>query len=467
MNLTVGLIKASLPSYFPEKYNVFETATRGLEQVAADHEARLVVAPDIPMDAAQTRQAISYLEGAGADLILLLHGGFSMGEIAREVARHAGPVGFWATPEPHHAGDVQLNNFVSLNMSLSIARDVRPARAPAPLWLFGAIEEQAVHEKIAQTLDALRMMKSVRGARIGLVGGVAPGFYNMQVCESALSNRFGVEIVHYGIDHLRRAIARQDADEVGRERAAMNRAAPFDGVSDAQAELTARTVLGLRQLAREGGFDALAVSDWPDLQDDPGMHPGAAFSWLEECDNLPVASEGDVMGAITQLAVKGLTGKVGCILDMTSPRPDKNQILMWHGGGGPFHLSDGRVRLINHPMIGRGTAEGPVYGAIADYRFARGPVTVCRIGESGDGLFAFEAEVVDGDEPGFDGCRGWLTDFVCEHGDASAHDVVSAVMAHGVEHHFILIQGRHLPALRAFSRLSGTSWQAVAGHNKS
>ena len=35
------------------------------------------------------------------------------------------------------------------------------------------------------------------------------------------------------------------------------------------------------QLA-EDGFAGLAVSDWPALQDDPGMHPGAAFTWLEE-----------------------------------------------------------------------------------------------------------------------------------------------------------------------------------------
>lgn len=77
---------------------MFETATRALEAVAAAHEAGVVVAPDIAMDAAQTRDAIRHLDGQGADMIVLLHGGFSMGEIAREVARHHGPVGFWATP---------------------------------------------------------------------------------------------------------------------------------------------------------------------------------------------------------------------------------------------------------------------------------------------------------------------------------------------------------------------------------
>lgn len=415
--------------------------------------------PDIAMDAAQTRDAIRHLDGQGADMIVLLHGGFSMGEIAREVARHHGPVGFWATPEPHHSGDIQLNNFVSLNMSLSISRDVRPEGAPPPLWLFGAADDNAVRGKIGHAIDALRMAKEVQGARIGLVGGVAPGFFNMQVSESLLTRRLGIEIEHFGIDHLRRLVIAQTVDDVRRERAELEAAAPFVGVSEEHAELTVRIALALRQLAAEGGFDALAVSDWPDLQDDPGIHPGAAFSWVEEKDNIPVASEGDIMGAATQLAVRALTGKVGCILDMTSPKPAQDRILMWHGGGGPFHLSDGTVKLINHPMIGRGCAQGPVYGAIVDYVFAHGPVTVCRIGESGASVFGFEAEVVADDEPGFDGCRGWLSNFSTDTAAVRASDIVAAVLDHGVEHHFILMQGRHVRAIREFSRLTGSVWQ--------
>ena len=69
------------------------------------------------------------------------------------------------------------------------------------------------------------------------------------------------------------------------------------------------------------------------------MHPGAAFSWLEENDELPVASEGDILGAVTQLVTKSLTGKLGCLLDMTSPDFDRDQILMWHGGGGPLFMA--------------------------------------------------------------------------------------------------------------------------------
>ena len=37
------------------------------------------------------------------------------------------------------------------------------------------------------------------------------------------------------------------------------------------------------------------------------------------------------------------------------------------------------TRWINHPMIGRGTEEGPIYGTISDLVFQYGPVTAFRI----------------------------------------------------------------------------------------
>jgi L-fucose isomerase-like protein len=73
---------------------------------------------------------------------------------------------------------------------------------------------------------------------------------------------------------------------------------------------------------RKPQFRHLAVSDWAAFQANPGMHPGSAFSWLEEVDHIPVASEGDVLGALTQLLARALSGRLGCLLDITEPDLD-------------------------------------------------------------------------------------------------------------------------------------------------
>lgn len=454
MTFTIGLIRASLPSYFPERHDVFERAESALRGLVSEQGARLVIAPDVPMDGRQARQAMDVLLAEGAEFVILLHGGFTMGDVARSLAAYAVPLGFWATPEPSHEGDIQLNNFVSLNMSMSIARGVRDLKTQPVRWYFGAPEDASLQAQLSQTIRALRMKVALRGTRIGVVGGLAPTFYNMDVQQDTLFSRLGVEVEHVDMHELTHAIAGFGDDAVAQELGAMSDAADIEGVSDAQMNLTARTVLALRSLAQSKRYDALAVSDWPALQRDPGLHPGAAFSWLEEHDNLPVASEGDVMGAVTQLAVRAMTGRVGCLLDMTSPQLAQNRILMWHGGGGPLYLAEGRARWINHPMIGRGTEQGPIHGAIVDYNFVPGPVTVLRIGGSGATRFSFEAEVVKATETGFIGSRGWISGFTSQGETRSAGEIVGAVLDHGVEHHFVLVYGSWDQVLAEFGQWS-------------
>ena len=229
-------------------------------------------------------------------------------------------------------------------------------------------------------------------------------------------------------------------DRVKPELDAMSSAASVDGVSDAQMELTARAALAMRDIATDNDFAALAVSDWPALQTNPGMHPGAAFTWLEEQDRLPVASEGDVLGAVTQLVAKSLTGKVGYLLDMTEPDLDSGELLMWHGGGGPLYLADDAgARWINHPMIGRGTEQGPIYGAISDLYFKEGAVDVFRIARDAGALFQMQSSVKRRDPNGFTGCRGWLEKFSIDGESLSLEDIVTTVMGHGLEHHFVLV----------------------------
>jgi len=460
--LTIGLIRASLPSYFPEKHGVWDRAETALADLCDRHGARLFVVPEIPMDGRETTRALERCAAETVDFVLCLHGGFSMGDVARTIAASPFRAGFWSVPEPVRTGDVQLNNFVSLNMSLSIARGVRDLRVNPVQWYHGAPDSPALQARLGHTLRALGAVKALEGARIGVIGGLAMTFYNMEVSTNALRQRLGVEVAHHDIHELTGRMAAIDAARSAAELALITAAAPVRGVSGAQMDLSARCALALRDMADAGGYAGLAVSDWPALQDDPGMHPGAAFSWLEEADNLAIASEGDVLGAVSQLVARSLTGRVGALLDMTEPDFDAGQLLMWHGGGGPLYMADAAgVEWVNHPMIGRGTAAGPVHGAIADYVFADGPVTVFRVARNGGALFRMTAQVTGRDPSGFTGCRGWLQDFQIDDTAASLGDVVASVMAHGLEHHFILIPGDHASALAEFGSWTG---MAALGH---
>lgn len=440
--LKIALIRGSLPSYFPEKHGVWKRAQNMLAALCDELKIEFFITSKIPMNGQETRHALDESREQKADFILLLHGGFTMGDVARTIAASEFRAGFWSVPEPVRTGDIQLNNFVSLNMSLSIARQVRDLRTHPVQWYHGAPQSAPLVQRMKTTLLALRAVKSLACARIGVVGGLAMTFYNMETSSSQLKSRLGVEIFQHDMHEMTGRMEAMPKDRVMAEVAAMSRTVPVAGVSEEQMELTGQAVLALRDIAHENKYAALAVSDWPALQTKPGMHPGAAFTWLEEQDRLPVASEGDVLGAITQLVAKSITGQVGYLLDMTEPNLESGQLLMWHGGGGPLYLADHNgARWINHPMIGRGTEAGAVYGAIADLVFADGPVSILRVARNGSAFFQMTAQISNGESSGFSGCRGWLEGFDIGDESASLEDVLATVMSHGLEHHFVLVPG--------------------------
>ena len=455
-NLTIGLIRASLPSYFPEKYDVWSRAQSALSALCEEESVTLFMAPDIPMDARDTQKALDHCAAAGADFILLLHGGFSMGDVARTIAAAPVKAGFWSVPEPVRTGDIQLNNFVSLNMSMSIARQVRDLNQHPVQWYHSAPESAALINRLRTTIKSLSAVKQLQQARIGVIGGLAMTFYNMEVSTNALRSRIGVEVAHHDMHELTQRMDAADSARVAKELDLIQQAATVEGISDAQMILQSRAAVAMQDIATENNYAALAVSDWPALQNYPGMHPGAAFTWLEEKYNLPVASEGDVLGAVSQLVAKSITGRVGYLLDMTEPDLDAGQLLVWHGGGGPLFLADDKgARWINHPMIGRGTEQGPIYGAIADLVFQDGPVTVFRVARDASALFQLNCTVAGRDPDGFTGVRGWLEQFTMQGKTLSLEDVVNTVLAHGLEHHFILVAGDSSAVLAEFGSWTG------------
>jgi len=214
-NLTVALIRASLPSYFPEKYDVWTRAEKALGALCDEESATLFIAPEIPMNAADTQKALDDCAAAGADFILLLHGGFTMGDVARTIAASPVRAGFWSVPEPVRTGDIQLNNFVSLNMSLSIARQVRDLKQQPVQWYHGAPESAALVSRLRTTIKALTAVKQIAQSKIGVIGGLAMTFYNMEVSTNALRSGMGVEVANHDMHELTQ---RMDAIDENQER---------------------------------------------------------------------------------------------------------------------------------------------------------------------------------------------------------------------------------------------------------
>mgnify|MGYP001550846066 FL=1 len=142
------------------------------------------------------------------------------------------------------------------------------------------------------------------------------------------------------------------------------------------------------------------------------------------------------------------------LLDVNDIDDEHDALLAWHCGGSPLAIADETgSRWTNHTTLTQ--PNGDPMGAVADLRFAEGPVTLLRIDDDGRRWFVVEADVVDHPEPGFDGSRGWLSRFQHRDGPMRARDVAETLLAEGIEHHVALVPTHVAAALRTAAAMLG------------
>ena len=455
--LTVGYVAGHLKTYYAEEYNLFVDSIDRLGRLGDELGFRLVAAKEAVVSGSEARVQVERLKSEGVDFLLVHHATFVMGDVIKELAGHGIPLGLWAHPEPETEGGILLNGFVSLDMSASIIKRYLRDKRIGYKWFYGDPAHTWLRDRLALTVNALRARKALASGTVGLVGGIAPTFYNFAFDERVIKDELGISVVQHELGEI---FARVRGIDPGRNQAIRNAITErTDGrvtISDRDFEMTAAIYAALSDFAAEQQCEALAVSDWPAFQSELDIHPGFAFSWLEDQDRVPVASEGDVLGAATQLLMNATAANQTFLLDMAAIDTASDAVLMWHCGGSPLSLADDSgVQCINHSTLGRKVPNGRVTGAVSDLVFRHGPVTVGRLSDDGRSVFCFEADVIPAKSRGYDGCRGWISSFSVDGQNVQLGDIVNTVLSDGLEHHFGLVAGTHGAALREWAYWSG------------
>ena len=451
----IAYVGAHLESYLARESGVFSESAEGLQRLSDSLGFELVVTTPI-VTADEALATSRALQDQGVDMVLLQSSSFAMGDVVAPFAQSPMLLGLWAPSEPTHAGPPLLGNYVSMNLNAGImTRYLRPRRPFK--WFFGTTDHAWFAPRLAVTVQALRATKALASARVGVIGGLAPTFFNLLCDERRVQERLGTRFFEHEMAELLDHQAAASAAEVSAVVAAMHRhAAAGVEVSARDMEVSARLYLGMRHVAHTQAYAALAVSDWPRLQDTLQIHPGLAFSWLSEVDGIPVAAEGDRLGATSMLLLDAVSSTSSMLLDMIDVDLPGDAALMWHMGGSPLGLAGaGGVSIKNHPTLGRKAPGGVRAGAIADFIFAPGPCTITRIAGDAQALVIVEGDIVAGRSAGFEGSRGWVTNFRINQQQASLADLINTALVEGLEHHFVLSTGSHGAALAEIAAWTG------------
>ncbi|MBI5651552.1 MAG: hypothetical protein HZC40_14085 [Chloroflexi bacterium] len=384
--------------------------------------------------------AIAELRAQNVDALVIISGTFALGGLAMQFAQAFAhiPLLLWAWHEPQEqTGKLRLNSLVGVNVNASNLYKL----GHRPQTLYTAHDDVGARDHIARLARVAGIVRDLKSLRIAFIGGHAPGFDDLAVDKLALRRAIGVEIVDVGLQIL---VARAQAVAQDRARAAsadlLKRFDDVVEISARQGDLFAALVIALTEFARENKFDALTLKCWGDLVEAYGIAGCGVVSILND-RGIYTGCEGDIMGTLTTLIARRLTGIHPFLTDFISVDRDTNTGVLWHGGCGAVGLADPKQKthLFSHFAGGKGVTAG--------FALKPGRVTLLRLGDDGRNLrmlattaTALETEMI---------VRGTLARVKFDR-DASVF--LDEILSNGWEHHLVMAYGEIISELEMFAR---------------
>jgi len=314
---------------------------------------------------------LSLIYNEQIDGIILFSATFHLGDLALAVssAFPRTPILCWAVPEPPYTGTkIRLNSLVGAH--LDFCNLYKTGRKDI-LFAYGSCNEENFRQELSAWIDALRVVKGWKGGKIGLVGGHAPTFIDVDIYEPDLFATFGLTIEFLSQETLLEIGVHQEIIE----KLEKDYIQIYDNAAEIDAEKlkkVATLTAAFENCAKTQGYTAMAVRCWPEFADRYGISPCAAISY-NLAQGLTIACEGDVGGAITMLAFKSLGCNEVYLADVSQIFEQEKSVLLWHCGVAPHTLWDGKSQRTLDTYFAGGK------GVTVGFVLKTGLVTIARI----------------------------------------------------------------------------------------
>ncbi len=227
-------------------------------------------------------------------------------------------------------------------------------------------------------LRVCRVVKGVRGVRLGAVGA-RPGAFNTVRYSEKILERHGISVTTVDLsEFVTRAATLSAADPaVQAKLAEITGYAPAPGVPDAKLLQMATLGVVLARWMEENALDATAIQCWTSVQQSFGCNVCTLMSMMSE-RFMPSACEVDVTGTLTMYAMQLAAGSPAALVDWNNTYGDDDEkCALFHcGNWAKSFLPDAKIATA--PILGSTLGVENTYGAM-EGRTPAGPLTFGRV----------------------------------------------------------------------------------------
>ena len=450
--LKIGFVGTAISPYYAEEQEVRKNSEVHLKKILENFDVELISFHKTIFSKDDSVEAENLLKNK-VDFLLIQTSSCSSGEQLYPLCNISSKIGVWAVPDIEKEGGVKLHSLVSTSHYLGIIKKTLSKRKIKTKWFYNYADTDEFKNKFLITVKSLIAQKKLKQSRIGLIGGISPGFDNMIVDNDKIKQNIGTIIDEATILELVDKAKNFKQSIIDEEIKKIKNAATAITVSDDDSfNKVTRVYFALKQMREENNWDSLAVQCWSQFQELYGIAPCMAYGWMGSEDGIAVSCEGDVQGAISMLLLNYIsnTEKSSTLLDLATFDRKADAVLMWHCGVSPRHFAneDG-IKWVDHSTLGRKTEKK--YGIAGDQVFKAQSSTTTYLGNNAERLLVLNSEIFNHTNKGYDGTRGWFKETKLNRLNISSENLINTLNMIGHEHHYAVGQGDHSKELLEFA----------------
>ena len=177
-------------------------------------------------------------------------------------------------------------------------------------YVYNVIGKPWPEAKIAAFLSACHAKKQLRSARVGTMGYRDMLLYGTQFEGNSMRGQLGVEVEPYEMLEMVRAADALDPAQVSDGVRFVKENWHFEKpCDDSVIQKGVQYALAIAKKIRERGWEAITLIDVDGMKKLEGFPPAMVFMLLEHDCGVLTIPENDVMGAVTQLILKYISGQ--------------------------------------------------------------------------------------------------------------------------------------------------------------
>jgi len=244
-------------------------------------------------------------------------------------------------------------------------------------YVYNSIDAPPKVNRVEKFARAARAAAMLRMSKLGMMGFRDMNLHTTLYDGMSLRRKIGPEVEVFEMLEIVQRLERLDGNEIEKLISEIKKNWVFEKhTEDELLEKGVAYYLAIRERVKESGYQAISLIDVDGMKKLAGFPPAMIFMLLSDRDAVSTIPENDVLGGITQLIVRYLTGQIGAYMEFYEFMQDR--ILMGVPDFVPSEVVEGPVRVIP-------TRFGQLSGSLLNVsKVKTGRVTLARLASTGD-----------------------------------------------------------------------------------